>query len=345
MRPAVSVGYVLVPLFGVFMCIGPVVTRPTVQFGVRVPPEYSAAPVIRRERRSYQLRSAAIAICALAALIAWGGRGSWVPGRVILVVELTADLGCFWWAHRQITTVKLAEGWFVGRRQTVVADTSWRTQPQGFPTGWLVPAVAVIVATVIVGIFRYPHLPAYLSRGDHRVATSPVSAFAVVAGQVYATGLWTAMLVLVYRSRPDLDTADPAASLRRHRRALGVFARAGLILLAGVDLSLMLVALRLWQILRLSGAANVLVLAPFALGLVAFFCAVVGAGAARAAPPRGPPPRIGMTTGSGRPASSTSTGTIPPSWSAHGWRSGGPSISATRPPGCSWPGSWRCQLA
>jgi hypothetical protein len=52
LRPVVAAGYVLVPLFGVFMCIGPVVTRPTVQFGVRVPPEYSAAPVIRRERRS-----------------------------------------------------------------------------------------------------------------------------------------------------------------------------------------------------------------------------------------------------------------------------------------------------
>jgi uncharacterized membrane protein len=223
-----------------------------------------------------------IAICAVAALIGWRDRGSWVPGRVILVVELTADLGCFWWAHRRITTVKSAEGWFAGRRQTVVADTSWRTQPPSFPTGWLLPAVAVIVATVIVGIVRYPHLPAYLSRGDHRVATSPVSAFAVVVGQIYATGLWTALLVLVYRSRPDLDTADPGASLRRHRTALGVFAPAGLILLACVDLSLLLVALRLWQIFGLPGDSNVLVLAPFALGLVAFFCAVVRAGAARA---------------------------------------------------------------
>ena len=93
MKPAVVMGYVLVPLFGVFMCIGPLVTRPTVQFGVRVPPEYSVAPVIRRERRTYQWRSAVIAICAVVALIAWGSRRSWVPGRVILAVELAADLG------------------------------------------------------------------------------------------------------------------------------------------------------------------------------------------------------------------------------------------------------------
>lgn len=283
MRPVVVAAYVLVPLFGLFMCIGPLVTRPSVQFGVRVPSEYSTAPVIRRERRSYRWRSAVIAICAVAALIAWGGHRSWVPSRIILLVEFAADMGCFWWAHRRIAEVKAAEGWFAGRRQTVVADTSWRTEPQPFPIGWLAPAVAVIVVTVVIGVLRYPHLPAYLDRGGgHRVATSPVSAFAVVFAQAYVTAVWSGLLALVYRSRPDLDTADPAASLRGYRRALGVFGRAGLVLLACVDLSLLLYALQFWQVLHLSGDGNVLVLVPFALGLAAFFCAVIRAGAARA---------------------------------------------------------------
>ena len=79
---------------------------------------------------------------------------------------------------------------------------------------------------------------------------------------MYATGLWTGLLVLVYRSRPDLDTADPAASLLGYRKALGAFGRAGLILLACVDASLLLVALQLWQVLHLSGGANVLVVLP-----------------------------------------------------------------------------------
>ncbi len=177
--------------------------------------------------------------------------------------------------------MKSAEGWFAGRRQTVVADTSWRTQPERFPDRMAGAGGGGDRGHRNRRCRALPVSAGLSQPGGHRVVTSPVSAFAVVAGQVYATGLWTAMLVLVYRSRPDLDTADPAASLRRHRAALGVFARAGLILLAGVDLSLLLVALGLWQILRLSGAGNVLVLAPFALGLAAFFGAVVAAGAAR----------------------------------------------------------------
>lgn len=282
MRPIVVIGYVLVPVFGVFMCIGPLVTRPAVQFGVRVPPGHGAAPVIRRERRSYRWRCAVIAICAAVALVVWGGHRSWVPGRLILIVEFTADMGCFCWAHRRIAKVKADEGWFAGWRQVVVADTRWRTEPPVFPIGWLMPAAAVITATVLVGILCYPHLPSYLNGGGHRLATSPVSAFAAVFAQVYVTGVWTGLLVLVYRSRPDLDAADPAESLRTYRNALGVFARAGLVLLASVDLTILLAALRLWQVLRLSGDGDALVVVPVAAGLVAFLCAVVRAGVVRA---------------------------------------------------------------
>lgn len=288
MRPTVVMGYVLVPLLGVFMCVGPVVTRPVLQFGVRVPPGFRSAPVVRRERRSYRRRSAVIAICAAAALVAWGGYRSWVPSRLILLSELTADVVCFWWSHRRIAKVKADEGWFAGRRQVVVADTSWRTEPPVFPVRWLQPAAGVIVATIVVGVLRYPHLPDYLSSGGRRVATSPVSAFAVVVAQVYVTGVWTALLVLVYRSRPDLDAADPAESLRTYRKALGVFARAGLVLLACVDLTLLLAALRVWQVFRLSGGDDALVVVPVAAGLVVFFCAVVRAGVVRARTSEGP---------------------------------------------------------
>ncbi len=276
MNAAVLVGDVVVLLFGVFMCVGPLATRPSVQLGVRVPPEHAKAPVVLRERRAYQWRSVLVAIGALAALTALGGYTARWPSRLIAVLEVAADLGCFWWAHQQIAKVKSAEGWFVGRRQVVVADTRWRSEPEAFPARWLLPAVAVFLATVTVGVVRYPHLPAYLTRGDHRVATSPASAFAVVAGQLCVTGLWTGLLMPVYRSRPGLGTADPAASLRRYRAALGVFGRAGLVLLACVDASVLLFALGLWQVLHLSGRANLLVAVPAAAGLLAFLVTVLG---------------------------------------------------------------------
>lgn len=279
MSAAILIWYVLVPLVGVFLCVAPVVSRPTVQFGVRVPPERVAASVIGRERHRYLWRSAVIAVVATALVFTAGAHVPSWPSRIILVLLIATDAGLFWWAHRAVARAKSAEGWFVGLRQTVVTDTGWRTEPARFPAAWLLPAVAIIVATAVVGILRYPHLPAHLDTGGGRhLATTPASAFATLIGQLFVTALWTVLLALTYRSRPDLDTGDPAASLRRYRQALALIGRAGLILVACIDLTLALKALRRWQIADLPTGLEIL---PVALGLAGLLAVVVYAGRIR----------------------------------------------------------------
>ena len=196
------------------------------QFGVRVPRERAGAPVIRRERRAYYWRTAAIGVCCTVVAVALQGHGSWWLSTIILLLELAADLGCFWVARRKIAAVKNADGWFAGLRQTVVTDTSWRTDPPRFPVRWLIPALAVIAATAAVGALRYPGLPAHIVTGSgHRVPKSAVSVL-MVAGQLYVTALWSGLMLIVYRSRPDIEAADPAASTLRYRRFLAAFTRA-----------------------------------------------------------------------------------------------------------------------
>jgi uncharacterized membrane protein len=280
--PAALGGYISVPVFGVLLCTAPAVTRPTLAFGVRVPPAHTGAAVIRRERRAYYWRSAAVAVCcAAAAVILWGSGSWWLP-RIILLLEIAADVTCFWLARRRISAVKTADGWFAGLRQTVVADTSWRTQPQPFPVRWVVPAIAVIATTAIIGAVRYPQLPAYLGTGlalgGRRAPRSPVSAFGMVIAQLYVTGMWTGFMVLIYRSRPDIDAADPAGSLRRYRTLLGSYARAALTMLALVDLTLLLAALQIWQLYQPHGAGAVLPFAPAASGVLILIAVAMRAG-------------------------------------------------------------------
>jgi len=261
---------VMVAFFGAMMCLAPAVTRPTVPFGVRVPPEHARATVIRRERHTYQYRTAAICACCTVIAVLVHGHGSWWLARLVLLAELAADFGCYQIARRNITAVKHAERWYAGHRQVMATDTSWRTDPPRFPVRWLMPALAVIAATVIVGVIRYPDLPARLAAGfGHRSAPkSVVSAFAIVIGQVYVTLLWTGLMLIVYRSRPDIEAADPAASTRRYRRFLAACTRAILILLALVDLSLLLAALGEWQVYRASGPGSALPVLPLAVGLL-----------------------------------------------------------------------------
>jgi len=276
MTAARVIGEVMVPFFAVLMCLAPAMTRPTVAFGVRVPAERAGSPVIRQERRAYLWRTAAVGACCTVAVVLLAGYGSWWLSRIILFAELAADFGCYALARRKIVAVKSAEAWYAGHRQIVATDTSWRTDPPRFPVRWLVPALAVITVTIVVGALRYPDLPARLVAGwgGRRVPKSVLAAFAVVVGQLYVTVLWTGLMVLVYRSRPDIEAADPAGSTQRYRRFLAAFSRAVLTLMALVNLSVLLAALRNWQVYRLSGPASALPVLPFAVGLLVL--AVVG---------------------------------------------------------------------
>jgi uncharacterized membrane protein len=84
-------------------------------------------------------------------------------------------------------------------------------------------------------------------------------------------------MLIVHRSRPDIDAADPAASTLRYRRFLAAFTRALLTLAALIDTTLLLIALPDWQVYRLSGIGRALPVLPFAAGVL-----LLGAVAARA---------------------------------------------------------------
>jgi uncharacterized membrane protein len=268
---------------GALMCSMPSVTRPSVQFGVRVPRERAGTPVIGRERRAYYWRTAATGVCCTLVAVATMGYGSWWLSKIILLLELAAGLSCFLVARRKITAVKNADGWFAGLQRTVVADTSWRTDPPRFPVRWLVPALAVMAATAAIGALRYPGLPAHVVNGSgHRVSKAAVSVL-IVAGQLYFTAVYSGLMLIVYRSRPDIEAADPATSMLRYRRFLAVITRALLTLVTLIDTTLLLIALPDWQVYRLSGIGRALPVLPFAAGvlLLAAVAARTGQGGSR----------------------------------------------------------------
>jgi uncharacterized membrane protein len=278
---------VAVLLVGVWICVAPALTRPTLQFGVRVPPQHADAAVIRRERRAYYWRATAVVLCCIAAALALARTGSARLTAVVLPPELAAGFGCFWVARERITAVKNAEGWYQGLRQAVAADTSWRTEPLRFPVAWLVPPVAVLVATAVIGVTRYPDLPSRLAVGftasgapDRWARKSVWDAFSKVAGQLWVTSLWTGLLLIIYRSRPDTDASEGADSTRRYRSFLAAYSRALLLLVTLVNVSLLLSALRAWQVYRLSGVAAVLPVLPGVAGLVILVVVAVRTGQA-----------------------------------------------------------------
>ena len=301
MTAASLTAVIAVLLVGVWSCVAPALTRPTLQFGVRVPPQHTGDAVIRRERRAYYWRAVAIVVCCTAAALALAGTGSAGLTAAVLPAELAAGLGCFWLARERIMTAKNTEGWYEGLRPAVTADTSWRTKPLRFPVAWLIPPVAVLVATAIIGVTRYPDLPSRIAVGftasgapDRWARKSAWGAFSKVAGQLWVTALWTGLLLIIYRSRPDTDASEGADSTPRYRRFLAVYSRALLVLVTLVNVSLLLVALRSWQVYRLSGIGAALPVLPGAAGLVILVAVAVRTGQAGARLPgrRSPGPQV-----------------------------------------------------
>jgi hypothetical protein len=103
-----------------------------------------------------------------------------------------------------------------------------------------------------------------------------VASALIVAGQLYFTAMYSGLMLIVHRSRPDVEAADPAASMLRYRRFLAAATRALLTMAALADASLLLMALPDWQVYRLSGIGRALPVLPFAAGVL-----LLGAVAAR----------------------------------------------------------------
>jgi len=253
----------------------PSITSPSVPFGVRVPAQHADDPTVARQTRSYRRR-------VLVGGIAAAGIGvtGYALTRETLLLPLTVLLlvgvwyGCFFLAHHELQAAKAAGGWYAGLHQGIAADTALRTDPPRFPWLWLAPALIVTLATVVIGVLRYPSMPEVLAvhygaKGAPRlVAKSVGTAFSLVFVQLGVTALLMSFAVgIVFRGRSDIDPAQPVASARWHRRYMTLGAKALLGLLAMIDLGLLGSSLLMWTGTVTSWAPLVVVL-PILAGVV-----------------------------------------------------------------------------
>jgi len=277
MTVAIVLSSALSALVLVISLVLPSITSPTVPFGVRVPAQYVDDPTVLRQIRIYRWR------VLLGGIVAAGiGAASYAVTGETLLLPLTELLlvgvwyGCFFLAHHEIQAAKAAGGWYEGLHQGIAADTTLRTDPPRFPWLWLAPAMIITLATVVIGVIRYPSMPQtlavhYGANGvPNRLAAKSVgTAFSLVFVQIGATALLVAIAAaIVLRSRSDIDPAHPVASARWHRQYMSLGAKAALGLVAMIDLGMLGSSLLMWTGTVTSWAPLVVVL-PILAAVVA----------------------------------------------------------------------------
>ena len=263
------------------------ISGPGYTFGVSVPPEQVNNPELGRWRSRYRAGVLAAGLAALIGIWATALTGN-VPLIVLVVVAYVVVVAClFALANRAVRQVKSEEAWYANLHQAAAVDTSLSTWTRRYPWPWTLPALAVTVATVVIGVVRYPSLPAvipahYAANGtvNRTMSTTPLHAFVPVLVQIALTVLLYACAALAIRSAARVDPADPEGSARQNRILVAVRSRALLCLAAFIDLALSFVATRIWGALPTTNATMVLLVE------LSLLVGVLGYVAATAVPPR-----------------------------------------------------------
>lgn len=263
----------------------PKMARPTLPFGVRVPDEHAASPAIGNATAQYYRGLLLTMLVAAAALVVLA---LILPGAVVSTIAVFVVLGAwlvpYLSARRLVQTAKRTEGWYADVRQSMAADTSLRTTPPPYPWGWAIPAIAIALITIAVGIAVYPSLPDRIilhigpDGPDQYADTTLFSAFGIVGVQVLLTALLLGLTALALRSKADISAAQPEVSADQYRRYATIMAKSLLALSACTNLTMLAVALVIWDVAPPSGAWLTLTFAPIVIGTVALIVVSIRTG-------------------------------------------------------------------
>lgn len=265
---------------------GPLLARPTLPFGVRVPAEHAADPEILAHRRRHGHRVTAIgAVAALTLLGVWLWTG-WAPGPgLTLLPILAAGVLCGLLAARGVHKTKQDKNFDAGTRRASATDLGLRTNPVRLPWPLLAPALLFAGATAVTGILRYGSLPPALPVLDglgadaaRSAATTVSAAFAPVTAQVLLIALAILVTAGILRARPEVEPDRPAGSARRYRVYLRGISRLMALSAGAANATLLVLALQLWGLLGLSRWITGLSFLPLivALGGWVWFAVRVG---------------------------------------------------------------------
>lgn len=239
----------------------PALVRPTLPFGVRVPLARAREPAIARAVRDYRrlLLGGGVLVIAACLVLTLALGQPFVPTFGIFAALLLSWVA-YYRAHRQLAMVKAREGWYAGLRQGIAVDTALRSAPPRLPLAWALPALAIAVFTLALGLWRYPALPATLPLhygadgvADRYAAKSVWSAFGPVVVQWAITALLLGLAAVSGRFRADLDIEALDQAVAQHRRMVGALQRSIFFLAACIALTFLGVSAAVWGLLAATG--------------------------------------------------------------------------------------------
>ncbi|MGO1051505.1 DUF5808 domain-containing protein [Crossiella sp. CA198] len=232
---------------------GPLLARPTLPFGVRVPAARAEDPAILEHRTRHGHRVLALGAIAAVTMLGWWLWTGWAPGpELLLLPMLLAGIAFGLLAAREVRKTKRDKDFDAGTRRVATADLGLRVNPVRLPWLWLAPAILVTSATALLH------------------SLTPGATFTPVLAQLLLITLVLLVAAGILRARPEIDPERPIGSARRYRVYLHGFTRLLLASVALANLTVLAHALPQWGILPIDGWFTALGYLPLALALAAW---------------------------------------------------------------------------
>ncbi len=237
----------------------PYVTPRSIQFGVRIPRERESDPAIASVRRGFHTRLAIGSVFLFIILIILPAiYAVYFLSLLSLLGELVFAFLIYFMSFRKLRKIKDSGKWYGIAEVAVTAVYETEPAKSGTLSAILaiLPSIAVIAATIYVGISVYPSLPAQIpthfganGTANQFSAKSIGSVFLLVFVQIAMTVMMALIGYAIYRTRQEIDVSRPITTSDQQER-FRLYTRDSLYLFnAMTNLTMMFAAMDTWQIL------------------------------------------------------------------------------------------------
>ncbi|MCL2301047.1 MAG: DUF1648 domain-containing protein [Firmicutes bacterium] len=218
----------VIALCGILSAAVPALTRKSYLFGVKIPMEQRGCPEAKRLIRRY---AAVCALCAAGILALNAAQYVFFPGRTLVamlyypLLLIPMQMLAYVPNWRAALRLKRERGWQVSDAAFAETGSAFsRGNLRALPWGWYAASLAVILASVVAALARYPSLPEVIPT-HFDINMQPDAWAAKSIGNVLALPLVNlGMLLLMYatgialvKAKLQIDPQDPALSFAQHR--------------------------------------------------------------------------------------------------------------------------------
>lgn len=237
----------------------PYVTPKTIVFGVRIPPGREDDPGIASIRKRYHSFLLAGSLAVFLLLIALPGiYSSNFIGLSSTYVEIIFAFLVYYSSFRKLEAVKNRDGWYTNLRESSGAIVGEELPSYGRigPILSILPAVAIVAATLYIGITVYPTIPGTIAthygaggRPNGFSTKSVDSVFLQLFIQIGITAMMYGIGYGITRTRQEIDVTRAIASQIQQEK-FKHYSRESLSLFAAlIDFTLMSSSLVTWGLL------------------------------------------------------------------------------------------------